>query len=390
MAIERVKRKKGYAYVARVYISTTNGKRKEITETFKTEKEAKAFEAKSYNFKNNKPSDEVSDKVIFSEVAKKYFEQEKKKINTIRNYKSKYYHWVDKRLGFFPIGKISHLTLTRFFEMISKEGIGDSSLNIVHAVLKNIFEFATESIERYITENPMRYIKQESQEIEWEAVTKEKYYDEVEIVKFLDEAKKSPYYWAIIYDLNAGGPRFGELASTTEDDIDFKARSYVVKKKLVKYTGKDDELGSTYLLESPKSNKAESIPLNDMAIVAAKEAIKQAKGNLFIFCPGKTETKKVVSIKNGKRKITEAKFMSRETFQYALKTIARKADVKELGPHGLRHTFAAHYLLNGGDIYKLSKILRHSSVEITIKFYGHLTKKFMSQAINMTSFGENE
>lgn len=34
----------------------------------------------------------------------------------------------------------------------------------------------------------------------------------------------------------------------------------------------------------------------------------------------------------------------------------------------LRHTFAAMFIRNGGDIYALSKILRHSSVKVTEEY----------------------
>jgi integrase len=43
-----------------------------------------------------------------------------------------------------------------------------------------------------------------------------------------------------------------------------------------------------------------------------------------------------------------------------------------LSPHDLRHTFASRYLANGGDIFKLSRILGHSSVAVTEKTYAHL------------------
>ncbi len=43
--------------------------------------------------------------------------------------------------------------------------------------------------------------------------------------------------------------------------------------------------------------------------------------------------------------------------------------------HTLRHTYAALYLKRGGDIYKLSKYLGHSSIAITEKVYAHLCPK---------------
>jgi integrase len=39
-----------------------------------------------------------------------------------------------------------------------------------------------------------------------------------------------------------------------------------------------------------------------------------------------------------------------------------------------RHTFGTRWLQAGGDIYKLSKILGHSSVAVTEAHYAHLLK----------------
>ena len=44
---------------------------------------------------------------------------------------------------------------------------------------------------------------------------------------------------------------------------------------------------------------------------------------------------------------------------------------KKLRIHDMRHTFAGLFLASGGDIFKLSKILGHSSVAITQKVYAH-------------------
>lgn len=42
---------------------------------------------------------------------------------------------------------------------------------------------------------------------------------------------------------------------------------------------------------------------------------------------------------------------------------------KEIHPHMLRNNFAKRFLMNGGDIYTLSKILGHSSVKVTEECY---------------------
>jgi len=53
---------------------------------------------------------------------------------------------------------------------------------------------------------------------------------------------------------------------------------------------------------------------------------------------------------------------------------AVRARVTHLTPHTLRHTFGTRWLQAGGDIYKLSRILGHSSVAVTENHYAHLLK----------------
>jgi len=55
-------------------------------------------------------------------------------------------------------------------------------------------------------------------------------------------------------------------------------------------------------------------------------------------------------------------------FERALREAGRKVGV-EIHPHQLRNNFAKYYLLNGGDWVSLSRILGHSSVEVTQKAY---------------------
>jgi site-specific recombinase XerD len=44
------------------------------------------------------------------------------------------------------------------------------------------------------------------------------------------------------------------------------------------------------------------------------------------------------------------------------------SDVKKLHPHTCRHTFSVRYLINGGDVFSLQKILGHTSLEMTRKY----------------------
>ncbi len=48
--------------------------------------------------------------------------------------------------------------------------------------------------------------------------------------------------------------------------------------------------------------------------------------------------------------------------------------------HILRHTFASHFMMNGGDILTLQKILGHSNIIMTMR-YAHLAPDHLKEAI---------
>jgi integrase len=59
---------------------------------------------------------------------------------------------------------------------------------------------------------------------------------------------------------------------------------------------------------------------------------------------------------------------------------AERAKIERITPHAMRHTFGTRWLQAGGDIYKLSKILGHSSVAVTEAHYAHLLKDYLVAA----------
>jgi integrase len=53
-------------------------------------------------------------------------------------------------------------------------------------------------------------------------------------------------------------------------------------------------------------------------------------------------------------------------------TLKRAALDQSLRLHDLRHTYASHFIRDGGDIFRLSKYLGHTSVVVTERYYAHL------------------
>ena len=56
-------------------------------------------------------------------------------------------------------------------------------------------------------------------------------------------------------------------------------------------------------------------------------------------------------------------------FEKSLKGAGTKAGITSIQSHQLRNNFAKYYLLNGGDFVTLSRILGHSSPDVTMKAY---------------------
>ncbi len=71
----------------------------------------------------------------------------------------------------------------------------------------------------------------------------------------------------------------------------------------------------------------------------------------------------------------------------AFKRVLKKAGIKShFRFHDLRHSFASHFMMNGGNIYDLQKILGHTSLEMTQR-YAHLSPGHLVLASNVVSFG---
>jgi len=63
------------------------------------------------------------------------------------------------------------------------------------------------------------------------------------------------------------------------------------------------------------------------------------------------------------------------------KRIARRAGLRErANPHAWRHRFSISYIQAGGDIYTLSRILGHESVDTTARHYAIFTDQEVSEA----------
>jgi integrase len=68
----------------------------------------------------------------------------------------------------------------------------------------------------------------------------------------------------------------------------------------------------------------------------------------------------------------------RQRVDKSFDTILELAGIENLRFHDLRHTFASWYMMNGGDLYELAKILGHSNIKMTER-YAKLAKSHIAR-----------
>lgn len=119
--------------------------------------------------------------------------------------------------------------------------------------------------------------------------------------------------------------------------------------------------------------KERTIPLGSISITALLSYINKAR-NLLISNPN--EEALFVNC-NGRR-------LTRQGFWKIIKIYKNQAKInKEITPHTLRHSFAAHLLENGADLRSIQEMLGHSDISST-QIYTQLAKSRIKEVYQKT------
>ena len=110
--------------------------------------------------------------------------------------------------------------------------------------------------------------------------------------------------------------------------------------------------------------KERIIPLYAKAVKALSDYMKSIRPHLVV---DPRETALFVNM-GGER-------MSRQGFWKIMKYYQEKAQIdKDITPHTLRHSFAAHLLENGADLHSIQEMLGHADISST-QIYAHMVKQ---------------
>jgi integrase len=145
------------------------------------------------------------------------------------------------------------------------------------------------------------------------------------------------------------GLRFGELIALKWEDFDLEAGILTVNRNIVRG-----------IEGSPKNNRTRIVPLTKSIISIIKNKpttcgyfFKNSRGKPLIY--------------NSSRK--------------RLLAICRKAGLREISWHTLRHTFATHLVIKDNSIVSIKELLGHSDIKMTMR-YSHVNLPVLKNAIN--------
>ena len=253
--------------------------------------------------------------------------------------------------GKTDLSEIDSGVLFQFFADMRQKGYAPDTISGQYRALRTFFKYLYDN--GHIPRNPMDGIKKPKMPKVFART-----FTIQEITKIMDVfANKSDEIglrnYAIISVLFGTGIRKGELLGLTILDVN---------------------MAESILTVTGKGNKQRIIPITGVLKRTLKRYMGVRRGD---NCPFLFVTR------DGDR-MTEGCLM--EIF----KTVKNETGIKgsRVSPHTMRHTFAKMFLLNGGDLFALQKVLGHEDISTT-RMYVDYTEKEMSVQMQQCSPLEN-
>lgn len=147
------------------------------------------------------------------------------------------------------------------------------------------------------------------------------------------------------------GLRQGELLALSWDDVDLVAGRLVVSRNL-----------SRGEITTPKNGKTREIPLGDDVLASLKRH-RHLRGDI-VFCT------------------TDGSMFTKGESKHPLWRACRRAGLRRIGWHVLRHTFASHLVMRKAPIKAVQELMGHSTVQMTER-YAHLSPDVRKDAVRL-------
>lgn len=260
--------------------------------------------------------------------------------NTVSSYMrdlSQYDQWLKQKKT--DLKRAKNILLQEYVKRLEQLGKSPATMSRFLASSKSFYAYMF--AKGYIKTNPTAALKAQKVQRKYPEILTNK---EVEL--FLEQPKcvdeKGFRDHATLELLYATGIRVSELIDLDVDDLNLPAGLVVCRSK----------------------GKERSIPLYPGAVKALQDYVQHIRERIVT----NDEEKALFVNMNGER-------MTRQGFWKIIKFYQEKADIKkDITPHMLRHSFAAHLLENGADLHSIQEMLGHADISST-QIYTHIVKK---------------
>ena len=270
--------------------------------------------------------------------------QQSKKARTVESEELLYLKWIKEPLGKKRIIDLLPLDFSRLSKAITKAGRSPRTVHYVVSIIMQMWNVAFDN--KLVNVQPPRRKTLSLPPIDNERT---RAFSVEEAQKFFAEMKTRSPLWHDISLLSLfTGMRASEIYRLKVSDINF-------------------EKGLLFL-RTPKKAKSQHLQISDAARNHLRDMLKQRDE---LLNEGDIITDLLVFRKDGNQ-ITEVS----DTVQRAIEKLGFNDNVEKkdrLTFHSLRHTTATWLLEEGEDIYRVSKLLRHTTVRMTEQRYAHIS-----------------
>ena len=271
--------------------------------------------------------------------------------NTARNYRERYRQNIKKHIGKMLIADVKPMHCQKILNDMEKDYAGSTIYQTLIA-LYNMFDSAVEN--GIILKNPVTKSVKLPKPVE----KKTKVLTIEEQEKFMEEAEGSSNYPQYFFILQTG-VRTGEMVGLKWEDIDFEKNIISIRRSMeYRYCTGEWRIGP------PKTKHGfREIPITKANREMLLGLKKEAETGRYV----QDEFKEFVFI-NRKGMPTK-----NSTYDVHIGKLTKKAQIQNFSMHTLRHTFATRCIEAGMRPKTLQQILGHSSINITMNLYVHVT-----------------
>ena len=327
-----------------------------ITKTFRRKRDAELWKMKVETEKAQGVIGIHSLKPIsFREVAQKWFEskvQHSLAYKSVLTYRYTLEAKVLPELGHLNVDKVTLSHIDAIKSRSLRSGLKAKTINRLLTMIRQILLFAQD--EGHLKDLPFkRSLLLRSEKLRFN------YFEASEVKALLIENRSTGAY-PILYLALHTGMRLGEILGLCWDRVNFGSGRIEITRTLHRKGN---------LQEKTKSGKARYFPMNEELRAFFMDLRRTQTTPTFVFVN-----------KNGEA-FNPDHFSGRN-----FKRACKRARVRSLRFHDLRHTFASHFMMNGGNLFDLKELLGHSDIKTTM-VYAHLSPDHLKEASRIVNFG---